>query len=255
MGATDITEPQGQPSEERQGKAVVIPLLRFRSLCCGRWLVPFLRVPEAARQGRSHRWGQPTSQNHQRQPSEQRTPTKARAFRFPRCDSFPSVGCWFLARSLCEFQKQPRVKTFRQWEQQTSQNRKGNHRRNARQPTKGKGVAIPSLLIPFPPLRLLVLSPLRVPEQPRQGRSDSLVAIPFPFLWLLARSLLSDQKAPRQRATSEERKTTHQGKNVRNNGSNRHRRTTRATATVRGTDTLSQLRLCFDKKTRKGQGL
>ena len=69
MGATDITEAQRQPSEERkttnQGKAVVIPLLRFRSLCCGSWLFPSLRVPEQPR---------------------------AKPLRFPCCDFFPFVA-------------------------------------------------------------------------------------------------------------------------------------------------------------------
>jgi len=67
-----------------------------------------------------------------------------------------------------------------------------------------------------------------------QRRCDSLVAIPFPPLWLLARSLLSDQKAPRQGRSG--------------NGSNYHHRAT--TATIRGTDTNQGKGVRIDRSNR-----
>ena len=86
MGATTITEPQG--------KNVAIPSLRFRSLCCGFWLVPSLRVPEATKARATIRGTQGN------QPRQGRSDSLV-------VDSVPSV---VVAGSfpLCEFQKQPR---------------------------------------------------------------------------------------------------------------------------------------------------
>ena len=226
MGATTITEPQG--------KNVAIPSLRFRSLCCGFWLVPSLRVPEATKARATIRGTQGN------QPRQSRSDSLV-------VDSVPSVGSWLFPSVSSGTTK---ARTF------------AIMRATDITEPQGNAVAIPSL-------RLLVLSPLRVPEAARQRatikgkgvaamgattitvshkakalrfpRCDSVPSessrsgkakgnhqgqgrsgngsdnhhskpqgkavpipslwIPFPLLRLLARSLLSDQKAPRQRAT------------------------------------------------------
>ena len=170
MGATDITEPQGQPSEQRQGKAVVITSLRFRSLCCGFWFFP--SVSSRTTKARALRqWEQQTSENRQRQRQPFRHPWPLSAMTTDKARTFAPME----ATDITEPQ--------------------------------GKAVPIPSLLIPFPLLAVgswLVSSESSrsnhcndvpamgatdITEPTRQGRSDSLVAIPFPLLaagsWLV----------------------------------------------------------------------
>ena len=149
MGATTITEPQG--------KNVAIPSLRFRSLCCGFWLVPSLRVPEATKARATIRGTQGN------QPRQSRSDSLV-------VDSVPSVGSWLFPSVSSGTTK---ARTF------------AIMRATDITEPQGNAVAIPSL-------RLLVLSPLRVPEATRQRRSDSLVVIPFP---------LRVPEAARQRAT------------------------------------------------------
>ena len=90
MGATTITEPQG--------KNVPIPLLRFRSLRCGCWLVPFCQIRRHQGKGNIRGTDTPkgckatkarTLRQWEQQPSQSH---KARTFRFPCCDSVPSVA-------------------------------------------------------------------------------------------------------------------------------------------------------------------
>ena len=147
---------QEQPSEERQPfrnrgrfrERVPTRQRRSDSLV----VIPFpLRVPEAARQratikgkGVAAMGATTITVSH-----------KAKALRFPRCDSVPS-----------ESSRSGKAKGNHQ-----GQGRSGNGSDNHHSKPQGKAVPIPSLWIPFPLLRLL------------------------------ARSLLSDQKAPRQRAT------------------------------------------------------
>ena len=116
----------------------------FVAVSVGSWLFP--SVSSRTTKARALRqWEQPTSQKRQgqRQPSEQRQPFRNRG-RFR--------------------QRQPtKARALRQREQQPSQSRQ--HQRatipqllSAMTTNKGKGVAIPFLRIPFPPLRLLALS-------------------------------------------------------------------------------------------------
>ena len=127
---------------------------------------------------------------------------KARAFRFPRCDSVPSVSS-----------RTTTARALLQWKQPTSQSQ------------QGKAVPIPSLLIPFPLLAVgswLVSSESSrsnhgndvpamgatdITEPTRQGRSDSLVAdsVPSVGCWFLARSLCEIREQPRQGQPSEQR--------------------------------------------------